>query len=319
MRRLWQKFRDRIKARKVRPHMRRLQLSVSGKWFVALSIAMGVVALTTGNNTLYLIESLLLSGLILSGVLSERFVSAIEFEVQRHPAIAGSAVRDKIRVKNHRRFTIFSIELGEWSDGRFIPIAYVPTLGPRESTTVLSRQRFERRGAHSWSGLAVATSYPFGFARKIRLIPNEGERLIWPARDPLPKLKRRESRGEQGRRSGTDLADAEIRPFNEDDDIRSIVWTLSSKGTGPVVRVRRSEQPDPEVTLDLRSSPKGDELEAKVRAAAQPFYTLADHITGGTLNLVTREGKKRIQGRNSALNELALAQPAAPAKDRSAA
>jgi uncharacterized protein (DUF58 family) len=287
--------------------IRRLQLSVSGKWFVTLSIAIGVVALVTGNNTLYLIESLLLSGLILSGVLSERFISAVEFEVHRHPAIAKAPVKDKIRIKNHKRFTVFSIELGEWGENGFIPLAYIPRLSGRESMTVMSRQKFEQRGTHRWKALAVATSYPFGFAHKIRLIANQGERLVWPERETLSRSKKREANGKQGRRSGNDLADAEIRPFNEDDDIRSIVWTLSSKGTGPFVRVRRSEQPNPEVTLDLRLPVENsDAFEKRVRSSAQPFYGLADHISGGTLNLITRQGKKRIQGRNAALNELAI-------------
>ncbi len=286
---------------------RRLQLNVSGRWFVALAIAMGVVALSTGNNTLYLLESLLLSGLILSGVLSERFVSAVDFEVHRAPAIAGSQARDKIKVRNHRRFTVFAMELGEWREGEFHPIAYLPRLAGREATVILSQQKFERRGVHRWDALAVSTSYPFGFAKKIRLLSSPGERVIWPEREPASRSARREQKGEQGRRSGTDVADAEIRAYQTDDDIRAIVWTLSSKGTGPVVRVRRSEQPDPEVTLDLRSQPSGAELEARVRAAAQPFYGLSENVNGGTLSILTRSGKRRIQGRNTALNELAVA------------
>jgi uncharacterized protein (DUF58 family) len=295
------------------PRHRRLQLSIAGRWFVALTIALGVIAMGTGNNVIYLIESLLLSGLILSGVLSERGISAIEFDIQRQPAIAGTVSRDRVRARNRRRFTLFAIEIGEWSNGAFVPLAYIPKLGGGAEVIVPSRQHFEHRGSHRWEALAVATSYPFGLARKIRIIHSVGMRLVWPENAHGKRPVRQPSAEGAGARAGSDLADAEVRPWNQDDDSRMIVWTLSAKGSGPVVRVRKSEQPSPDVTLDLRArAGPDDEFERRVRASAQPFYQLGDNIAGGTLTIVREGGeRRRFHGRTQALNQLALAQPVA--------
>ena len=50
---------------------RKLRLTITGRWFVALTILLGVAAIMVGNNVFYLLESFLLGAMILSGVLSE--------------------------------------------------------------------------------------------------------------------------------------------------------------------------------------------------------------------------------------------------------
>src|SRR4051812_25592145 len=97
--------------------MRRLQITIAGRWFLALTIALGVVSLASGNNVIYLIESLLLSGLILSGILSERAISGLTVDIIRKPALAGAPNRDLVRVKNRKKHPIFCVEIGEWRNG----------------------------------------------------------------------------------------------------------------------------------------------------------------------------------------------------------
>ena len=58
--------------------------------------------------------------------------------------------------------------------------------------------------------------------------------------------------------------------------------------------------------------PSGDEFESRIRVAARPFYQLGDNLAGGTLTVVGASGeRKRFHGRTQALNQLALAEPAA--------
>jgi uncharacterized protein (DUF58 family) len=286
---------------------RKLELTLSGKWYVALTIALGVIALVSANNVLYLIESLLLSGLILSGILSERAVSAIRVDVRRAPASAGARSRDQLRVTNTTRAAVFCVEVGEWCEGRFVPLAFLPRLAPLGSSAPPSRQRFERRGKHRWQGLAVATSYPFGFARKIRIFGEPGERLVWPAREE--DLARAGDPGGDPRRTPRaplEPAEGEIRPFVPEDDSRRIVWTLSAKGTGKHVRVLRSRGGDPEVVLDARGA-SGEEFERRVREAARPFHGLEPGSRSGKLTVVSSE-RTLAQGRERALDLLALAE-----------
>jgi uncharacterized protein (DUF58 family) len=289
--------------------VRRLHVTASGKWYIALTIALGVVALVSANNVLYLIESLLLSGLILSGVLSERAISAVRVDLARRPAEAGSASRDRVRVTNERGFPLFCVEVGEWRAGRFVPLAYIPRLAPRATGTYESRQVFGARGRHRWDGLAVATSYPFGFARKFRVERGAGERLVWPAREKGRGLEPESATARQGQLTGIEIADGEVRPYAPDDDCRLIVWPLSARGGEPLVRMHRSAEDSPDVILDARCAP-GPEFERRVRAAAQPFYRGGDS-TSGMLVVLEREGPRRFHGQRRALDALALIEAAA--------
>lgn len=287
-----------------------------GFWYIGLCIAFGVIGLVSGNNVIYLLDSLLLAGMIFSGILSEREVSRARVEVIRGPACAGSPTRDRVRVQNLGNAPLCCLEIGEWVRGRFVPIAYIRRLGPRERVVIPSGQVIGSRGVHRWDGLAISTGFPFGLARKIRIESEPGERVVWPRR-----LHSGEEAGEPGRgscsalmtpRVGGEITEGEVRPMTPDDDCRSIVWTLSARGGEPLVRPRHSGSGEVEVTLDLRGE-AGDPFEAAVARAAEPFHLqgrFGDRSTGGTLTLIDHRGRRKIHGRERALDLLARAQPA---------
>jgi uncharacterized protein (DUF58 family) len=289
--------------------MRKLEVTVAGRWYVALTILLGVVALSSGNNIVYLIESLLLSGLILSGILSERSISALKIEFKRIPVAANSAPKDQVYISNQRRFPIFCVEVGEWKNGRFVPSAFVPFLAPRQSIVISSKQRFDQRGWHTWDALAIATSYPFGFAKKLRILSNKGgRRIIWP--EPLKgdSSKNRSPNSEGTFKAGVRIQEGEVRPMTWDDDYRHVVWTLSARGTEPLVRQRRSESQDEKLVLDLRTE-AGTSLENRIRDLAQVFYSDAgEEGKTWSLTLVDWEGARTYHGRKDSLDQLALAQ-----------
>lgn len=292
---------------------RKLQISTAGKWYIVLTIGIGVVALTSGNNVLYLIESLLLSGLILSGILSERTISAVQVDIRREAASAGEACLDRIVIRNLKRNTVFCIDICEWKDGKFTTIAFVPKLGPKASVVVKSQQSIEKRGIYSWDGIAIATSYPFGFARKLKVVPGPGERLVWPKRSDRSRSRIRAS--EHTRVSvGPDMAEGEVRAFSYDDDARLIVWPLSARGATPVVRQRKTERESPDVMIDLRAR-SGPEFERLIERTATPFYQFSTRQRGGSLILRDWQGQRKIQGSKRALDALALAEAAGSPAD----
>jgi hypothetical protein len=120
-----------------RRNIRKLEVTRSGKWYIALTIALGVTALASGNNAIYLMESLLLAGLILSGVLSERQVSAVRVEFLRVQAKSGEATSDWIIVRNLGKRTLFCLEIGEWKEGAFRSLAFFPKVKELETARAL--------------------------------------------------------------------------------------------------------------------------------------------------------------------------------------
>ena len=64
---------------------RRLRFTQLGRWYVALTIGIGLAAINTGNNLLFLVLGLLLSSIVVSGLLSETSLRAVRVE-RRLPA-----------------------------------------------------------------------------------------------------------------------------------------------------------------------------------------------------------------------------------------
>jgi uncharacterized protein (DUF58 family) len=297
---------ERIRARfEWRRNVRRLEISRSGKWYIALTIALGVTALASGNNAIYLMESLLLAGLILSGVLSERQVSAVRIEFRRLQARAGEPTEDWIIVRNESKKTLFCLEVGEWNRARFQSLAFFAKIRAGETVRARSSQIVARRGIYRWDGFAIATHYPFGFARKIKVVKIPGERVVWPAPIGIRRRRDTEPTGERGARNREmDVVDGEIRKYDWTDDARLILANQSIRGAGAMVRNRRPVLKEPEVQLDLRVV-GGEPFEASVRTASAVFY----RSETADLVLVHAKGRKKVTGKQAALTALALAVP----------
>lgn len=280
-------------------------MSRSGKWYIALTIALGVTALASGNNAIYLIESLLLAGLILSGLKSEKQISSVKIEFLRLQAKAAEATADWIIIKNEGNQTLFCLEVGEWRNGRFYPLAFFPRVRGKETVRAQSKQEITKRGVHRWDGFAIATSFPFGFARKMKVVRKPGERVVWPTPTPLRKDVGDERTGQRGNRnSEIEVVEGEIRKYEWTDDARMIVANQSFRGLGPMVRNRRPILKEPEVILDIRQNP-GESFEVAIRKASAFFY----HSENADLIIVQGKGRKRITGKQAALTALALIQP----------
>ncbi|MCM2278173.1 MAG: hypothetical protein NDJ89_08865 [Oligoflexia bacterium] len=284
---------------------RLLRLSVAGRWYVAFTLGLGFAAIASANNALYLIESLLLSAILLSGVLSEKFVHSVELRILRGQAIAGKRVGDLVELTNRGKTPVFCIEICEWQRGQGMPLAYFPRLDPGETLRLPSLQILPLRGRHSWSSLAVVTRYPFGLARKIRLQGVPSERIVWPS--PATPKSAREPQSPRG-------SDDRIRPFAPGDDFRSIVWTLSSKEPEPLVRARAGGNPAARPFLDPRGLAEPD-LEARISEIAKTLYeTAPEEASAVTLTLLRGAGedtgtRQVTRGLERSLDALALLKP----------
>lgn len=299
---------DRIQNRfEMKRKVRRLEVSRAGKGFLLLTISVGVVSLASGNNVLYLVESFLLSCLILSGILSERIVSAIQVDFFRIQARAGEPVSDWIMATNKSKKSLYCVEIGEWKKGKFIPLCFIPQIKGNETVRVKAERVIEKRGVFSWDGFAIATRYPFAFAKKIKVVRRPGERIVWPAKDSGVADQTAMPDSTSGSiRSEPDIVDGEIRTFDSNDDARLIVANQSIRGQGWMVRNRRAQSRDPEIILDARTDPS-EEFERTVRRTARVFYDTDQ----ASLILIQKNSRRTIKGSRNALTALALIQPEA--------
>lgn len=275
---------------------RRLDFSTGGRWFLLFTLTLGVAAIYSGNNVIYLLESLLLSALLFSGVLSESNLNRLKVMRVQHQASAEAATEDLITLQNLGWFPLFCVEVGEWGAGEPDPLAFALIIPRKASITLKSRQVLGSRGRHQWRGLTLSTSFPFGFARKTRFFEGAGSRLVWPA-DAGGAGPRGLAPG--GRSGDLEIAHGELEEASRFEDLARVHWPSSARLGKILRRPLRPGSEQQEIKLELWPIPKN--LEEEISKAGSELRRLAS-----TLVLMEKFGERRIEGSPQALDVLAL-------------
>jgi uncharacterized protein (DUF58 family) len=172
--------------RRLRPP-RRLRFTREGNWFVFLALAIGLAAINTGNNLLYLLLAWLLSFIIASGVLSELTMRGLRVTRRPAPEVwAGQPFLMEIAVENGKAgLASFSIEIEDLIDGRPLDKkCYFLKIPPGKTQRTSYRHTFSRRGRYRFDGFRIATRFPFTLFRKSRDTDDGSEVIVYPRRDP---------------------------------------------------------------------------------------------------------------------------------------
>jgi uncharacterized protein (DUF58 family) len=237
------------------------------------SVLLGVAAIGTGNNLLFLLLGAMLGFITLSGWLSEQVIRRLE--VRRRPprgVTAGRPARIAYEVRNlKRRLPSFAVEITEAGrDGH----AWVHAVEPGATAHARAEVTFPRRGVYPLETLTLATSFPFGLFRKERDVELPGEAVVWPRHDRPVREPR--PAGERVRRAGETFAGAagsrgeyrSLRPYRPGDDPRDVHWKTTARLGAPVVReYERDRAQALWICLELRW-PGGDAAEAACETAA---------------------------------------------------
>ncbi len=244
-----------------------------GWWCLFAALGLGVAAVNTGNNLIYLLCSLLLALILVSGVLSEQSMRGLrltpvlpeELHAGR-PALVGAIVANR-----KRRLASYSITLeAPGADGvRFL---HLPRLDPGGERLVTWPLTFPARGRHRLPGLRMTTRFPFGLFVKSEPVGLDADVLVYPALRPVSPARLRE-RGGAGptslrrRGRGDDLYN--LRDYRAGDDPRLIHWRSSAKAQTLTVRELEDDTAH-DVRLRLVGDGRGDEsgLERGISEAA---------------------------------------------------
>src|SRR5260221_6301451 len=89
--------------RRATPAWRRtLKFTRLGRWYTALTVGIGLAAINTGNNLLFLVLGLLLASIVVSGILSEQTLRLVRVE-RRFPSGAAAGQAPAIRARPRHR------------------------------------------------------------------------------------------------------------------------------------------------------------------------------------------------------------------------
>jgi uncharacterized protein (DUF58 family) len=259
---------------RLRAGRRRLRFTREGRWFVAVTLGIGFAAINTQNNLLYLLLSLLVSLIILSGLLSEGVLRRLD--ITRTPPLtvfAGRRTPIEIRVRNPKGYPSYAVEVEDLIEGHVTMrrCFYLKVSAGREQATTYPFV-FPKRGKYRFRGYEVRTKFPFGLFVKSRIVEAPLEILVFP--EPLPAGARHETeRGAEDtarvehRGTGAELLDP--RRFAPGDDPRLIRWRLSAK-TGALLVADRAADESRRVELHIDNRmPVGASPEEKAREEAR--------------------------------------------------
>ncbi|HUM09490.1 MAG TPA: DUF58 domain-containing protein [Myxococcaceae bacterium] len=244
---------------------RRLRTTPAGRTYLVLTFGVGLGALNTGNNLLYLLLGLQLSIVVVSGILSERCVRRVQV---RRLLPAAPRARSPFRLAWGLRLEkgqAFALTVAEVHPVLGAAAAHLAWLPSGEEVVVHAVTTAPRRGPLELHAIRISTSFPFGLFVKSRDLDVPGELLVLPGRVPPPPeppssssglgLEQRSLRGLDG---GGDLA--QLRELREGEDARRIHWRKSAQ-LGTLLRVERDAQPQPRIVLQLDDRAPAESLD----------------------------------------------------------
>ncbi|HTQ85296.1 MAG TPA: DUF58 domain-containing protein [Candidatus Solibacter sp.] len=216
----------------------RFRLTREGWVYISGVFLLGLAALNTGNNLLFLILSALLAGMLMSGVLSTIVLTGNELEIELPEQIfAGQPALAMLTLHNHKQsLPSFSLRVNPAEKKEAQPVFRDPVYFPYVPRNSQARQRvellFPRRGLYRQDSFVLQTRFPFGFLEKWRTVASPVEALVYPPVEPteefyeiLPMISGEIESVHRGR--GHDLY--AIRDYQSADSARHVDWKATAR------------------------------------------------------------------------------------------
>jgi len=248
-----------------RPVKRSYRVPAAGWLYITVSALLGIGAINSQNNLLFLIFGLALGAILVSGVVSGSIMMGIRLE-RLAPSTTRVGDRSRIgyRVRNANRLVpVFAVSITEESlsprsanglmppvedEPRFFglfamrlppkvprPHAFLAHLSPRRETEAFTVFTPAKRGALALRRVRVATTFPLGIVEKIVVFEQHDELLVEPEVRHVPRstLRTLVSVGRfadtASRTKGAGLEFFGLREYAPGDTPRLISWRASAR------------------------------------------------------------------------------------------
>lgn len=220
---------------------RQLRFTRAGRVVVGLALATGFAAINTGNNLLFLAWGLVLSGIVVSGVLSELALRGLSVDaLLPKDARARLPFALPVRLANGaKRFAALGLEvrarlIAPNGKPEIAAAPFVLRLSAGAAHEALARANLEQRGKYTVDEIVVETMYPFGFFVKARPFKRIPPPAFWVAPRAVDvRALAVEVAGRRGSAAanvpGTGEDYFAMRLFRTGDDLRRIKWRRSAK------------------------------------------------------------------------------------------
>ncbi len=281
---------------------RRLDIYREGVWLIVMIFGLGIAAINTGHNLLYLLLGFLLSIISLSGILSERMLKRAVVDFLPPDGLhVGEITRIPVGFKYTGRWgRVYSLRASPLLDdgvAETVP-AYAPQLTAGERRRFIMRTRFLRRGIYSSPRARLETDFPFGFVSKSRLLEVESTYRVWPRIHPVqldpPNRAEQQYSDQAGYVSVTGEEFFSVREYRPGDPLKRIHWRLTARATRTVVR--ELELPgSPRLSISCVIPSLGEPAQEDAYADMAASLAVAGLNAGYLVELVTPHQKVKAQ------------------------
>ncbi len=244
-------WRDKIPAVFVR------RVNLAGVVFVLTILLVGLAAVVSANNLLFLILGALMATLLVSGFVSRLSLAGLELDVILPEHIAArQRLAARVVVRNlKRRMPSFSVHVAGSTREVISSVLYFPVIPGGAALSALADVCFSRRGLHSEDSFELSTSFPFGFLERRARVRLRRDVLVYPCIDPqagfeilLSSVSGDIEAYYRGR--GHDFY--RIRPYEALESSRHVDWKATAHtGELQVREFAREEDPLVEIYFDL--------------------------------------------------------------------
>jgi uncharacterized protein (DUF58 family) len=226
-----------------------LHIPNAGLVFCAVVLTVTILALSSGNNLLYLVLAVLLATMFVSWLASRLCLGGLNLFVRfpDHNFVDETVPFDVTLINRRRLFPAFSlaVAISDQSSSRpqreLTELAYFSIIPASSHARLRVERSFAKRGIYPVRGFVIGTKFPFGFIEQRRFIEATalGEIAVYPQPQPLDDFFRHVPLN-QGRvesrlkGSGSDLY--AIRQYLSSDHHHHINWKATAKTARLMVR-----------------------------------------------------------------------------------
>lgn len=208
-----------------------VRLTRVGAAYLVFTVLLGVSAINTGNNSIYIGLTFMLGGLILSGMASKSGLRQLDVEViAPDETWAAKPATGMLRVTNHSR--IWSVRDVVITAPELHAPVLISAIRRRETIRLEAEFAFPRRGRVEFRRAALYTRYPFGLFLKKRTVNIGGEAIVFPklleeSETPRP-IGQSDNGAIETHRAGPGSELLGFREYVRGDSLRQVHWKKSA-------------------------------------------------------------------------------------------
>jgi uncharacterized protein (DUF58 family) len=240
--------------------MQGIQFTKEGRRFFIAVVLIGFASLSTGNNLIYLLFSMMISLSLIAFAIAFMNLRRLSCDIHlREPVYADSPIKIDITMKNRKFIPSYSISV-------VLPVGlsrelYVPVVKKGESRWSFPNVVISSRGMYLLGDVRLRTGFPFIFLYLTRRLAYNRELIVYPAivdvssflRDMQSQFSERETikKGQEG-----DFLFSREYVYGEES--RNIDWKATAKVQKTMVK-EYSKQDEQFITLILDNGGSAEE------------------------------------------------------------